>query len=89
MPLLAPNKYANGGVDVSALLAGHKFAPTKEQPTIKQHDPSEVIELENFCRRYGIVGVNFNGMAPRAVLQMLKRRMGINEEASARSILHG
>lgn len=90
MSLLASNKYAGDGVDVDALLGRRKFAPSKDaQPAIQQYDPAEVLELEKFCKKYGIVGIGFRGMAPRAVLQMLKRKMGINEEASARSILHG
>ena len=44
---------------------------------VEEYNKSDVEELESFCKKYGILGVNFGRMNPRAVLQMLKSKMGI------------
>jgi hypothetical protein len=48
-------------------------------------------ELEEFCKKRGIIGLNFNGMNPRAILNMLKGktsdRSSINE--TKRGLLNG
>jgi hypothetical protein len=54
-----------------------------EMPPIKQIDPDDLFELEEFCKNNGIVGFNCGFMNPRAALKMLKSRMGIKEEPVA------
>lgn len=82
-------------VDINALLRGRKFGAGKDDlpldmnPPIPECDPSELAELQDFCSKRGIVGVNFNGMKPAAVLRMLKAKMGITEQVNNRGILHG
>jgi len=52
----------------------------------------DVVALEEFCRKYGIVGVNFGNMSPRSTLKMLKGKMGIVDnpiQCEERRILKG
>jgi hypothetical protein len=55
---------------------------SNEFQQVVQYDPSEVTELEEFCAKYGILGVNFGKMSPRATLSMLKAKMGIRDSVN-------
>ena len=44
---------------------------SNEFQQVIQYDPSEVMELEEFCAKHGILGVNFGKMSPKATLSML------------------
>lgn len=44
-----------------------------------EHNKSDVIELEKFCKKYGILAANFGNIPPAAALRMLKNKMGIYE----------
>jgi hypothetical protein len=47
-------------------------------------------ELQEYCQKHGILGVNFGNRNPRAVLQMLKARMGERSEPTIkRGLLNG
>jgi hypothetical protein len=45
--------------------------------------------LEEFCKSHGILGVNFKNMNPKAVLNMLKNKIGVKEEKLNRTVLNG
>lgn len=80
--------------ELDALLGGRKFGqgttdlPMEMNPPVENFDESEMQELEAFCRARGIVGVNFNGMRPAAVLKMLKGKMGMHENTTKKGLLH-
>ena len=60
--------------------------------TVTEHNMDDVVALEEFCRKYGIVGVNFGNMSPRTTLNMLKGKMGIVDttvQREERRILNG
>lgn len=60
--------------DLNQLLRGKRFnQPTGDQfVQVQSYDEKDLIELEEYCRKRGIVGVNFNGMSPKSALRMLK-----------------
>jgi hypothetical protein len=62
-----------------ALLKRKKQQDSGELPPIKNINPDDLYELQQFCQTHGIVGFNCGKMNPRAALQMLKSRMGIKE----------
>lgn len=82
--------------DLNSLLKGRKYGVKQEDkpfdmcPPIPQHDYEEIQELEQYCKRRGIVGVNFAGMSPHQVLSMLKGKVeGKYAPTTKRGILHG
>ena len=84
--------------ELNSLLAGRKFGnkisndvSLDMQPTIETYDSEEAKELEEYCRARGIIGVNFNGMRPKAVLNMLRGKVeGRNQPTSIkRQVLNG
>ena len=104
IPSIRPNGHARSDLsagDINALLKGRKFGNTQvnEDPfqqnnfkPIEQYDPAEMRELEEFCQKRGIVGVNFNGMRPSAVLRMLKAKTGFQQseqQVSKKGLIHG
>ncbi len=77
--------------DINNLLKGRSYT---QEPLaynqIQEHDPNDIRELEEYCQKRGILGVNFGGRNPKAVLQMLKARMGERSEPTIkRGILNG
>lgn len=77
--------------DINALLKGRSY---NQEPLsydqIPQYDNNDMKELQEYCQKYGILGVNFGNRNPRAVLQMLKARMGERSEPTIkRGILNG
>jgi hypothetical protein len=64
---------------------------SSEFPEIVQYDQSDILELEEFCSKHGILGVNFGRMSPRSTLNMLKARMGIRDslDESKKILLKG
>jgi len=89
----APEEVSQSELD--SLLRGRRFGVPKEPeqfnmtPAIPEYGEEDMQELQDFCSKRGIIGVNFNGMNPKAVLKMLKSRMGITEQTSKRGILNG
>jgi len=64
----------DAGVDISKLF---KKKTGEEQPSpIQQFDEKDVKELEDFCKKMGILGFN-TSLNPRDALKMLKCKMGI------------
>jgi len=45
-----------------------------------EHNKSEVNELEEFCKKYGILAANFGNIPPSTALRILKNKMGIYED---------
>ena len=37
-----------------------------------EHKESEIVELEEFCKKYGILAANFGNMPPAIALRLLK-----------------
>ena len=87
--------------DINSLLKGRTFGnkqvendkfPQNNIQPIEQYDSSEMKELEEFCQKRGIVGINFNGMRPSAVLRMLKAKTGFQQseqQVSKKGLIHG
>ncbi len=50
-------------------------------------DECDIKALETFCNQHGIMGMNFGNMDPKAVLRMLKTKMGVLEEVSDKKML--
>ena len=99
--MLAPHKAspAVSSADIQSLLRGRSFGNQKQQaekpfemnPSIPEYNDADMNELQDYCSKRGILGVNFNGCDPKSILRMLKARMGdrssINE--TKRGLLHG
>lgn len=82
--------------DIDKLIGNRKFnsIPIDHTfnmcPPIQPYDESEINELEEYCKKRGIIGVNFTGMRPSAVLEMLKGKIeGCHRVVSPRGVLHG
>jgi hypothetical protein len=80
------------------LLGGRKFGqrPTDGgtfdmTPPIPECNQDDLSELEEYCRKRGIVGVNFAGMSPKMALQMLKGKTEsiYASTSTKKGILHG
>lgn len=59
-----------------------------------EYNLDDVKELEEFCVKYGILGINFKNMNPKSILNMLKSKMGVIDTESIvknlnKKILHG
>jgi len=63
------------GVDISKLFKkdGLPLPPTQ------QFDEKDIKELEDFCKKMGVLGFGCGTMHPKAALRMLKARMGIQD----------
>lgn len=99
--MLTPHKAspAVSSADIQSLLRGRLFGHQKQQaetpfemnPSIPEYNDADMQELQDYCSKRGILGVNFNGRDPKSILRMLKARMGdrssINE--TKRGLLHG
>ena len=87
--IAAPNEFD----PYQSLLKRKKQQDSGELPPIKDINPDDLYELQQFCQMHGIVGFNFGKMNPKSALQMLKYRMGIRETPapppSKKSILFG
>ena len=99
--MLAPHKAspAVSSADIQSLLRGRSFGNQKQQaekpfemnPSIPEYNDADMNELQDYCSKRGILGVNFNGRDPKSILRMLKSRMGdrtsINE--TKKGLLNG
>lgn len=66
------------GFDPVALMAKRK--EQQDDPDnipIVNYEENDILELESFCRKNGIIGFNCGRMHPKAALRMLKMKMGI------------
>jgi hypothetical protein len=100
LPAIMPRGHSNdsvSGADIQSLLRGRSFVsqqdikPFEMNPAITDYNDADMQELQDYCSKRGILGVNFNGRDPKSILRMLKARMGdrssINE--TKRGLLHG
>lgn len=91
-PRITQNQSANGFDPYQAMLK-RKQSATEDaggyiNTPVQQYDTKDIQEVEDFCRKYGIMGFNFGKMNPKAALQMLKNKMGIiNEKSSNKKML--
>ena len=99
--MLAPHKAspAVSSADIQSLLRGRSFGyqqsnevkPFEMNPAIPAYNDADMQELQDYCSKRGILGVNFNGRDPKSILRMLKSRMGdrssINE--TKKGLLNG
>ena len=55
-----------------------------------QYDERDIRELEEFCKKYNILGFNCGKMGPKAALNMLKNKLGvITEKVENKKMLFG
>ena len=100
LPAIMPRGHSNdsvSGADIQSLLRGRSFVshqdikPFEMNPAITDYNDADMQELQDYCSKRGILGVNFNGRDPKSILRMLKARMGdrssINE--TKRGLLNG
>ena len=59
--------------------------------SVVSYNKNDLEELEEFCKKYGIVGLNFGNINPRSTLKMLKSKMGVIESPmqTQKSLLKG
>jgi hypothetical protein len=75
--------------ELDSLLKDRRFnAIAASDPTVPECDPNELKELEDYCKKRGIIGVNFAGMSPRAILQMLRGKTEGVASVSKRGLLY-
>jgi hypothetical protein len=71
--------------DINALLKNRSY-----NQEISEYNADDMHELQEYCQKHGILGVNFGNRNPKAVLQMLKARMGErNNYVSKKGIIYG
>lgn len=102
IPAMMPKGHSNDSVssaDIQSLLRGRSFGyqqsnevkPFQMNPEIPAYNDADMNELQDYCQKRGIIGVNFNGRDPKSILKMLKAKMGdrasINE--TKRGLLNG
>lgn len=84
--------------DINSLLRGRTYGtpkvddkPFEMNPQIPAYSEEDMKELQDYCAKRGIIGINFNGMNPQAVLKMLKAKMGERNEqtVSKKGMLYG
>ena len=67
----------------------HREEDPQSFPVI-QYDENDIRELEEFCKKYNILGFNCGKMGPKAALNMLKNKLGvITEKIENKKILLG
>jgi hypothetical protein len=97
---IPPMGHSNDSVsmsDINSLLRGKNYGvsnidqkPFEMNPSIPEYNEDDLKELQEYCAKRGIIGVNFGGRNPKAVLQMLKARMGERSEpVSKKGMLYG
>lgn len=63
-------------------------------PEVINYDANDYIELQEFCMKYNLICPPIGRMSPKATLEMIKKKMGIREEAkqnfvSKKQLLNG
>lgn len=67
--------------DINSLLKGKNKKQITTSNTEKLvFDKNDEKELEDFCKKHGIMGVDFGNKNPKQILEMLKRHMGLSNE---------
>lgn len=80
---IKPYESKTGEFDPTKLFSKKNIGdkPLGFQPdNVREYSPEEIQELEQYCKQRGIIGVNFGGMSPKTVLNMLKGKTGIPTE---------
>lgn len=70
----------------------NKELDTNEIPTVNKYLENEVAEIEEFCKKNGIIGFNIGKMSPSYALKLLKSKMGYKTESTQtnkKTILYG
>lgn len=94
MAMATPKEQVSAS-DLDGLLKGRRFGQKQATeadmcPVMSECDPVELQELEDYCKKRGIVGVNFNGMSPRATLNMLRGKVeGTQRTQTKKGLLNG
>ena len=54
------------------------------------YNKEDIIELETFCKKHGIIACNFKNMDPKVALKLLKSKMGCREDVlNKKTLLKG
>ena len=69
----------------SMLLKKKSQTENPQEISVVEYSEEDVMELESFCRKHGILGFNFGRMNPKSALRMLKSKMGISIEDNVTS----
>ena len=90
---LASTKEKVDASQLDSLLRGRKFGKKEDKdidmcPPTQSYDPEELKELEDYCKKRGIIGINFPGMSPKAILNMLQHKCE-GKDFIKKEILHG
>lgn len=87
IPPMGKSNDSVSSADINSLLRGRTLGmsrmdekPYEMDPPIPEYNEDDMKELQEYCSKRGILGVNFGGRNPRAILQMLKARMGERSE---------
>jgi hypothetical protein len=69
----------------SMLVKRKNQSENPQEIPVMEYSEEDVMELESFCRKHGILGFNFGRMNPKSALRMLKSKMGISIEDNVTS----
>jgi len=84
------SKPVSGFDPYQTLMRRKQMQDNSQDLPVMEYDPRDVEELEEFCRNHNILGFNFGKMAPKAALQMLKRKVGVvSEQNINKKLLRG
>lgn len=94
-----PTSYKSNGFDPYKSMIDRKNGNYVPQEDIKSWPEEDIKNLEDFCKKYGLIGVSCGKMPPSVVLHMLKQKMGVLDEKNVnypyqrvdnkKSIIHG
>jgi hypothetical protein len=77
------NSFRNLSIDPYDMIMNRRLnGQNPSDMPIIQYDPNDIKELEEFCKKHGIMGFNTGKMSPKAALSMLKSRLGISNTVS-------
>lgn len=62
--------------DPVALLMKRKQQEDLPNMGVMEYNQDDILELEDFCRKHNILGVNFGRSNPKSILNMLKNKIG-------------
>lgn len=48
--------------------------------TVISYADEDLLELQEFCKQHNIMGINFKNRNPKAILHMLKQKIGVLDE---------
>ena len=84
MAMAAPKEQVSAS-DLNGLLKGRRFGqnptllspdvPSNNFPLYNEFEQADMVELDEYCKKRGIIGLNLGNMAPRAALDMLRGKV--------------